>query len=99
MWLSVGAGIAGLADTWTAARKGWSVVMFDRHRQAQRSSVRNFGMIWPIGQPAGELRDTALHSRHRWLELSQAAGLWATTCGSLHLAYREDELSVLQSVE
>ena len=92
----VGAGIVGLANAWTAARNGLSVALFDRHPQAQGASVRNFGMIWPIGQPAGTLRETALHSRDRWLELSHAAGLWNTTCGSLHLAYREDELAVLE---
>jgi FAD dependent oxidoreductase TIGR03364 len=92
----IGAGIMGLANAWTAARKGLSVALFERHPQAQGASVRNFGMIWPIGQPAGTCRETALHSRARWLELSQAAGFWTTTCGSLHLAYREDELAVLE---
>lgn len=86
----------GLAHAWAAARQGLSVALFDRHRRAQGASVRNFGMIWPIGQPAGAPRDTALRSRELWLELCSAAALWNTTCGSLHLAYRKDELAVLE---
>jgi FAD dependent oxidoreductase TIGR03364 len=53
-------------------------------------------MIWPIGQEAGATLRRALHSRERWLELSRESGLWVSTCGSLHLAYRGDEQAVLE---
>lgn len=92
----VGAGVVGLAYAWSAARRGHQVTVFERDAQATGASVRNFGMIWPIGQPPGELYRIALDSRRRWLELSKSAGVWVNRCGALHLAYRPDELAVLQ---
>jgi FAD dependent oxidoreductase TIGR03364 len=53
-------------------------------------------MIWPIGQPVGPMREVALKSRAIWLELLENAGLWHERCGSLHLAYRDDEADVLR---
>lgn len=92
----VGAGVVGLAYAWSAARRGHQVTVFERDPRAAGASVRNFGMIWPIGQPPGELYRIALDSRRRWLELSKSAGVWVNRCGALHLAYRPDELAVLQ---
>ena len=91
----VGAGIVGLAHAWAAARRGLSVLLFDRSQRAQGASVRNFGMIWPIGQP-GDLYFQAMRSRDRWIELSQKAGVWVNDCGSLHVATEEDEKAVLE---
>lgn len=90
----VGAGIVGLAHAWAAARRGWDVVLLERNRQAQGASIRNFGMVWPIGQEHGDLYRTSIESRGLWLELARETGLWARPCGSLHLAYRDDELAV-----
>lgn len=92
----VGAGIVGLAHAWASVRQGRSVILFDRSPKAQGATVRNFGMIWPIGQPAGELYDTALRSRELWLELHKAGVVHADDCGSVHLAHRADELAVLE---
>jgi FAD dependent oxidoreductase TIGR03364 len=92
----VGGGIVGLAHAWAAARRGLSVVLFERHPAARGASVRNFGMVWPVGQPDGELYQAALASRNAWLSLAKAAGLSVQVSGSLHLARADDELAVLE---
>ena len=92
----VGAGILGLAHAYHLARRGLKVVVFERHPRAQGASIRNFGMIWPIGQPSGPLYQLARRSRDLWLEVLAASGLWHARSGSLHLAYHEDEEQVLR---
>ena len=92
----VGAGIVGLAHAYVAAKAGRKVSVFERNPAACGASIRNFGMIWPIGQPPGEFYQLALRSRQIWLHLLQEAGLPYQQTGSLHAAYRADEAQVAQ---
>ncbi|MFN0121994.1 MAG: TIGR03364 family FAD-dependent oxidoreductase [Blastocatellia bacterium] len=92
----VGAGIMGLAHAYLLARRGRRVIVFERHARARGASVRNFGMLWPIGQPDGEWHQRALRSRMIWLEVLRESGLWHEMTGSLHLAYHDDEATVLE---
>lgn len=92
----VGAGILGLAHAYLAAREGKSVVVFERHPQAMGASIRNFGMIWPIGQPNGRMHEMALRSRELWLEMLEMAKLPSRRHGSLHVAYHSDEAAVIR---
>jgi FAD dependent oxidoreductase TIGR03364 len=90
----VGAGILGLAHAYEAARRGRRIVVFERNPRSLGASVRNLGMIWPIGQPYGTLHQLALRSRARWLEVLGDAGLPYWPQGSLHVVYRDDEAAV-----
>jgi FAD dependent oxidoreductase TIGR03364 len=92
----IGAGILGLAHAYVLARGGKRVVLFERNARANGASVRNFGMLWPIGQPAGEIHELALRSREIWLDALQAARLNYRPTGSLHVAHHVDEAEVLR---
>jgi len=91
----VGAGIVGLAHAYMALRKGLKVVLFEREQFAVGASVRNFGLLWPIGQEPGVELDRAIRSRNHWFTLAKEAGFWASANGSLHVVYHEDEWEVL----
>jgi FAD dependent oxidoreductase TIGR03364 len=92
----VGAGIVGLAHALAAARRGHRVTVFERSERAVGASIRNFGMVWPIGQPPGHLRERAMRSRQIWLEMADKGGFFRDPVGSLHLAYHPDELAVIE---
>jgi FAD dependent oxidoreductase TIGR03364 len=91
----VGAGIVGLATARALAKRGYAVTVFERNEKAVGASIRNFGMIWPIGQPNGKMYDRAMQSRSIWKEICTEAGIWHDEVGSLHLAYHDDELQVM----
>lgn len=92
----IGAGIVGLAISRALAIRGYQVTVFERNERAVGASIRNFGMVWPIGQPTGPLFDRAMLSRSIWKEIAVEAGIWHDEVGSLHMAYHDDELAVIQ---
>ncbi|MFI5136339.1 MAG: TIGR03364 family FAD-dependent oxidoreductase [Sphingobacteriales bacterium] len=91
----IGAGIVGLATARALAIRGYKVNVFERNERAVGASIRNFGMVWPIGQPAGHLYDRAMLSRSIWKEICSEARIWHDEVGSLHLAYEQDELQAI----
>lgn len=94
----IGAGIVGVATARALALKEFDVTVIERCHKATGASIRNFGMIWPIGQPCGKMYDRAIRSRNVWKEIAEETGIWYDECGSLHLAYHEDEWKVLQEL-
>lgn len=94
----VGAGIIGLAHAYFAALKGLKVIVIEKSSRAEGASIRNFGLIWPIGQSREKL-ERAMRSRSTWLKLSEKAGFWVNNNGSLHLGYHEDEIAVMNEFQ
>lgn len=92
----VGAGIVGLAHAYLAARAGHRVAVFERNAAPVGASLRNFGMIWPIGQSAGPLHKLALRSRTLWLEVLKQSRTPYRETGSIHAAYSNEEAAVAQ---
>ncbi len=91
----IGAGIVGLATARALALRGYNITIFERNERAVGASIRNFGMVWPIGQATGPLFERAMLSRSIWKEICTEAGIWHNEVGSLHLAYHDDELQVI----
>lgn len=94
-----GAGIVGLATARALALKGYSVTVIERSNKAVGASVRNFGMVWPVGQPDGKLYDRAMRSRSIWKEIADATNIWYEEAGSVHVAHHADEWEVLQELQ
>lgn len=94
----IGAGIVGLSTARALAVKGYAVKVFDRNHKAVGASIRNFGMVWPIGQPTGNMYERALRSKSIWKEICDAANIWYDAAGSLHVAHHPDEWQVLQEL-
>ncbi|MEP7321727.1 MAG: TIGR03364 family FAD-dependent oxidoreductase [Saprospiraceae bacterium] len=91
----IGSGIIGIATAYTLLQKGFHVTVLEKNMQPVGASIRNFGMIWPIGQPSGEKYQLALRSKEIWNLLSKEAGFELQKNGSLFLAYHQDEKNVL----
>lgn len=91
----IGAGIVGLAMSRSLAERRYAVTVFERNEKAVGASIRNFGMLWPIGQPNGTMYERALLSKSIWKQICNEANLWFEEKGSLHAAYNELEKSVI----
>lgn len=94
----VGAGIAGLAMARALAIRKYKVRVIERNHRAVGASIRNFGMVWPIGQPEGSLYDAALSSAQVWKRFCVQAKIFHECSGSLHVAHRADEWEVLEEL-
>ena len=94
----VGAGILGLATARALAQKGYEVTVIEKSQFSLGASVRNFGMLWPVGQPDGKLYDRAVRTREIWLEYLNTSKIPYNSCGSLHLAYSEEEMNVVEEI-
>ncbi|GAC1438490.1 MAG: TIGR03364 family FAD-dependent oxidoreductase [Sediminibacterium sp.] len=94
----IGAGIAGLAAARALSLKGYKVTVIERSEKAVGASIRNFGMLWPVGQPDGVMYNRAIRSKEIWKEIADSIGLWYDESGSLHLAYHADEWKVLEEL-
>ena len=94
----VGAGILGLATARALAQKGYEVTVIEKSQFSLGASVRNFGMLWPVGQPDGKLYDRAVRTREIWLDYLNTSKIPYNSCGSLHLAYSEEEMNVVEEI-
>lgn len=94
--LVIGAGIVGLATARALAIRGYKVTVLEKNEKAVGASIRNFGMIWPIGQPHGSLYERAILSKNIWKQITTEANIWKDEAGSLHVAHNLLEQQVLE---
>ena len=94
----VGAGILGLATARALGEKGYAVTVIEKSQFSLGASVRNFGMLWPVGQPDGKLYNRAVRTKEIWLAYLDSAHIPYNDCGSLHLAYSKEEMDVVEEI-
>ena len=94
----IGAGIVGLAHARALRLKGYKVTVVERSLEASGASIRNFGMVWPIGQPSGILHQRSVRSMAVWHELCTQAKIWYSQPGCLHVATTALEAEVMQQI-
>ena len=94
----VGAGIVGLATARALAEKGYQVKVIEKSQFALGASVRNFGMLWPVGQPDGNLYNRSVRTKGIWVDYLDAVKIPYNACGSLHLAYCKEEMNVVEDI-
>jgi len=94
----IGAGVVGLATARSLAENGFQVDVYERSAAANGASIRNFGMLWPIGQRSGIQYERAMRTKAIWKEICSEMGAWFEENGSLHLAQTEEEEQVMHEV-
>lgn len=92
----IGSGILGMAFARAFAIKGYTVNVFERSEKPTGSSIRNFGMVWPIGQHKNGLLSRAMRTREVWKEVCEDAKIWYKETGSLQLLCNPIEISMGQ---
>ena len=92
----IGSGILGMAFARAFAVKGYTVNVFERSEKPTGSSIRNFGMVWPIGQHKNDLLNRAMRTRELWKEVCDDAKIWYKETGSLQLLCNPVEISMGQ---
>lgn len=93
----VGAGIAGLAHAYAAARLGKHVVVIDREARATGASIRNFGFVTITGQERGVQWRRARRSAQLWRRIAPEAGIPILHRGLLMVARREEAKAVCEA--
>lgn len=94
--LIVGSGIVGLAHALACAKRGKKVLVIEKSLFPIGASIRNFGLIWPIGQPIGNRFESAMKSRSIWLDIIDKTGIYADKSGSLHVVHSADESEIIE---
>jgi FAD dependent oxidoreductase TIGR03364 len=93
----VGGGVLGTMHARAALERGWEVVHLEREAGTRGASVRNFGLIWVSGRPAGPELELALRARALWEEIgTDIPETGFRACGSLTVARSESERKVLE---
>ena len=91
----IGGGIVGLAHAYLALKQGLKVVLFERNDYVVNVAVRNFGLIWPIGERPGPRYSRGLRGISYWKALATEAEFWFNQNGSLHVAMSDQEWKAL----
>ncbi len=92
----VGSGIAGLAFALTAVEQQQKVLVIEKNDAPTGASIRNFGMVLPLGMPSGNALNRAIKSRDKWLDYAKKANFWANPCGMLMAAHHDDEMTAME---
>ena len=92
----VGAGIVGLSHALAAVRRGFSVAVVDRDRQANGASIRNFGFVTVTGQREGRTWRRARYSRDVWDRVMPEAGIPMIHPNLAVIAHRPQAMTVLE---
>jgi FAD dependent oxidoreductase TIGR03364 len=93
----VGAGVLGLAHALEARRRGLSVVVLERDSRAAGGSIRGLGHLFFSALAPGAALDAAESGRERWLELARRCGILIEGRGTVIVARRAQELTVLET--
>ncbi|QQS30530.1 MAG: TIGR03364 family FAD-dependent oxidoreductase [Sphingobacteriales bacterium] len=93
----IGGGILGVFHAYHALQKGLKVTLFERHRQPQGATVRNFGQIVPSGMNL-KWQAFGRESLKIYQTIQQQVDLKISQNGSIYLASDEEELQLIEEL-